>query len=258
MNPFLEKRLIFSMYMEHLKQQREWFRFNEIAALSGIRKSSLQRILPRMIKRGWIERQKSWSFSDKEPQGAIKHLMGSAEVQNYKLPLLYLSDGNNNRKDGQRQRPRKTRRLVTPRPLFPKEVAEEYARQLPSLERKVVDGMASNEEVLYGKESYSEAEAKRLEQSRGKISKKAIRFRGQAELFEDTWKKTMAKEYVFYRVIVLPYFEFPILLVPPSLRLNHFDWYNIPGGTKRFWTRAKQELIEELKQYEKANPNIIL
>ena len=114
MNPILEKRLISSMYMEHLEQQREWFRFNEIAALSGIKKSSLQRVLPRLIKRGWIECQKSWSFSPQEPQGAIVHMMGSAEVQNYKLPLLYLSSNgnNNNKKDGKRRRQRKTRQLA--------------------------------------------------------------------------------------------------------------------------------------------------
>ena len=72
------------MYMEHLKQQREWFRLYEIVKFSGIKKSSLQTVLPRLIERGWIERKKSWSFSPKGPEGAVMHLMGSAEVQNYK------------------------------------------------------------------------------------------------------------------------------------------------------------------------------
>jgi hypothetical protein len=260
MNSVLEKRLIFSMYMEHLKQQREWFRFNEIAALSGIKKSSLQRVLPRLIKRGWIECQKSWSFNPKEPQGAIVHLMGSAEVQNYKLPLLYLSsDGNNNKRDVQRRRRRKRRQLAKPRPLFPKEIADEYVRRLPSLERKVVSGMESNLTPIYDKQSYCEAEAERLKQSRRKISyKKAIRFRGQADLFEDVREKMMPKEYVFYRVIILPYFQLPVLVRPPSLRLKGFEWNNIPEGTKRFWAKAKQELIEEIRQYEKDNPKIVL
>jgi hypothetical protein len=257
MNPKLEKRLILSMYMEHLKQQREWFRFNEIAARSGIKKSSLQRVLPRLIGRGWIECQKSWSFSPNGPEGAIMHLLGSAEVQNYKLPLLSLSNDNGNKKNGQRQRQRKTRRLVPPRALFLKEVAEEYAKRLPSLERKVASSIEDDLTPIYEKQKYSQAEAERLKQSRGKIShKKAIRFKGQAKLFEDARKKMMPKEYVFYRVVVLPYIQFPTLLGPPSLQLKDFHWYNLPSGTKRFWAKAKKELIEQIIHYEEANPKI--
>jgi hypothetical protein len=258
MNPALEKRLILSLYMKHLKQQREWFRFDEIAELSGIKKSSLQRILKRLIERGWIEREKSWSFSPTEPQGAIMHLMASAEVQNYKLPLLGLSKGNNDKKDGQRQGQRKTRKLVTPRPLFPKEVAEEYARRLPSLKRRVVDGMARDMVCLYADETYSKADADRVKQSRGKVSnKKAIRFRGQVDLFEDAVKKVSPKEYVFYRVVILPYFQFPVLR-SPSLQLRGFEWNNIPAGKTRFWAKAKKELIKQVIEYEKANPKILL
>jgi hypothetical protein len=204
MNPDLEKRLILSMYMEHLKQQREWFRFNEIVKFSGIKKSSLQTVLQRLIERGWIERKKSWSFSPMGPEGAVMHLMGSAEVQNYmKLPLL--SNSNNNKKNRMPQRQRKTRHLVTPRPLFVREVSEDYERRLSSLKRRVVDGMASNGVRLFTDQTYSKAEEERLKQSRGKISKKALRFRGQVDLFEDALKRVKAKEYVFYQVIVLPY-----------------------------------------------------
>ena len=119
-------------------------------------------------------------------------------------------------------------------------------------------GMASGLVPIYDMQRYSEAEAERLNQSHRKISsKKTIRFRGQANLFEDVSKKMMPKEYVFYRVIVLPYFQFPVLMAP-SLQLKGFDWNNIPDGTKRFWAKAKQELIEQITQHEKANPKIIL
>jgi hypothetical protein len=259
MNRDLEKRLILSMYMEHLKQQREWFRFNEIAGLSDINKSSLQGILPRLIERGWIERKKSWSFSPMGPEGAVRHLMGSDEVQNYKLPLLYLSNGNNDKNDRQQKGRRRARRIVTPRPLFVREVVEDYACRLSSLKRKVVDGMASDTEYLYTDQTYSEAEEKRLKQSRGKISyKKTTRFRGQVDLFEDAVKKAMAKEYEFYRVVVLPYFQFPCITISPSVQLKDFDWFNIPNRTKRFWAKARKELIEQIMQYEKDNPRIVL
>jgi hypothetical protein len=256
MNPDLEKRLIISMYMEHLKQQRRWFRFEEIAMISGIKKSSLQRVLPRLIERGWIERKKCRSFSPMEPRGTVMHLMDSDEVQNYKLPLLDLSKSNNDKNDRQRQGQRKRRRLATPTYLFPKAVAEEYAKRLPSLKRKVVDEMEGNMELSYTDQTYSVAEAERLKQSRGKISKKAIRFKGQTNLFEDTLKKAMPKEYIFYQMVI-PTYQ-PFLLLPLSIQLKYFDWYNIPHGTKRFWAKAKQELLQLIEEYEKDNPNIII
>jgi hypothetical protein len=258
MNPDLEKRLIISMYMEHLKQQRQWFRFEEIAELSCIKKSSLQRVLPRLIERDWIESKKCRSFSPTEPRGSVVHLMGSDEVRNYKLPLLDISKAKNDKNDGQRQGQRKTRRLATPTYLFPREVAEDYTRRLSSLDRKVVDEMESNMEPSYTDQTYSEAEAERLKQSRGKISKKAIRFKGQTDLFEDALKKVMPKEYVFYQVVVLPYYKFPVITMPPSVRLKAFRWFNIPHGTKRFWAKAKQELLQLIEEHEKANPNIII
>lgn len=250
MNPDLEKRLIISMYMEHLKQRRQWFRFEEIAELSGIKKSSLQRVLPRLIERRWIECKKYRSFSPMEPRGGVVHLMGSDEVQNYKLPVLDLSKSNNDKNDRELQGQRKTRRLATPTNLFPREVAEEYTRRLPSLERKVVDRMESNLELSYTDQTYIQAEEERLKQSRGKISKKAIRFKGQTDLFEDALKKTMPKEYVFYQVVVPSYHPYP--LMPLSVRIKSFDWDNIPPGTKRFWAKAKQELLQLIKEYEKS------
>ena len=98
--------------------------------------------------------------------------MGSDEVQNYKLPLLDISKANNDKNDGQRHGQRKTRRLATPTYLFPRVVAEDYTRRLSSLDRKVVDGMESNTEPIYTDQTFTEAEAERLKQSRGKISNK--------------------------------------------------------------------------------------
>ena len=262
MNPTLERQLILSMYSQHLKQQREWFRFYEIVVISGIRKSSLQRILPRLINRGWIERLQELSFSPNEPQAAIIHLLGSEDVQNYRLPLWQwppsASDNNNNTTDNvQRPRQRKIRQLATPRPYFPKEVADQYVKKLPSLERKVITGMESGLENIYGKQNYKEAELERAKQSRGtnklSSSKKAIRFRGQADLFDDIYQNTIPKEYEFYRVIVLPYLRFPALR-PPSLQLKDIVWKNIPKDKKRFWENARQELIKQIRQSEKVIP----
>ena len=59
----------------------------------------------------------------------------SFENTNYKLPL-YLSNGNNNRKEGRLWRQRKTRELSTPRLVFPKEVADGYAEDCAYLREK--------------------------------------------------------------------------------------------------------------------------
>jgi superkiller protein 3 len=58
--------------------------------------------------------------------------------------------------------------------------------------------------------------------------------------------------------MILPYFQFPVITIPPSVRLKNFNWYNIPNDTKRFWVKAKKELIEQIMQYEKDNPRIVL
>ena len=47
-----------SMYLSHLILIRQYFFFNEISELSSVKKPSLQRILARLVKRGWIKKGK--------------------------------------------------------------------------------------------------------------------------------------------------------------------------------------------------------
>lgn len=74
MDPILERQVMVSLYLAHHFYKRQWFRFNEVAKLTGVRKSSLQRILPRLESRHWIQSWRGESFDDNEPAMAIFHL----------------------------------------------------------------------------------------------------------------------------------------------------------------------------------------
>lgn len=70
----LEREVMNTLYREKILSHRRYLRFYEIAKESDIPKSSLQRILPRLIKRGWIEKKNAGSWSGKEPEGRMYHL----------------------------------------------------------------------------------------------------------------------------------------------------------------------------------------
>lgn len=57
---------------------RKYLRFNEISKYSNIKKSTLQRIIMRLQKRGWIISRKTPSFSQEEPAMAKFHLQSLA------------------------------------------------------------------------------------------------------------------------------------------------------------------------------------
>jgi len=66
MNVELEKRVMDSMYLAHQIHQQQYFFFSEISELSEVKKSSLQRVLPRLVKRGWIKEGKVSILPEKD------------------------------------------------------------------------------------------------------------------------------------------------------------------------------------------------
>jgi len=52
----LERSVMDSMYLAQKMQLKDHFFFNEIHSLSEVKKPTLQRILPRFVKRGWIKK----------------------------------------------------------------------------------------------------------------------------------------------------------------------------------------------------------
>ena len=70
----LERDVMNAIYKQKVLQRRRYLRISEIARASGVSKASLQRILPRLVRRGWIKKEISGSWSGKEPEGRKYHL----------------------------------------------------------------------------------------------------------------------------------------------------------------------------------------
>jgi len=56
MNIELEKKVIDAMYHKRHTTGIQYFFFNEISKISNVKKSSLQRVLGRLVKRDWIRK----------------------------------------------------------------------------------------------------------------------------------------------------------------------------------------------------------
>jgi len=74
MNNDLERLVMDSIVRLHMLDRFQYLRFNQIAKKSGVKKSSLQRILPRLVNRGWIKKEKSYSWSGLKREGRIYHM----------------------------------------------------------------------------------------------------------------------------------------------------------------------------------------
>lgn len=70
----LERDVMNAIYKQRVIQRRRYLRMSEIAKASGVSKASLQRILPRLVKRGWIKKEVAESWSGKEPEERKYHL----------------------------------------------------------------------------------------------------------------------------------------------------------------------------------------
>jgi DNA-binding IclR family transcriptional regulator len=70
----LELEVMKALFLAWYFKRREWFRFNQISDISGVEKPTLQRILPRLEKRGWIESWTGETFDPNEPAMAVIHL----------------------------------------------------------------------------------------------------------------------------------------------------------------------------------------
>ncbi len=111
-NVILERQVMDTMFLGFFISDRQYFRFNEIANLSNVKKPSLQRILPRLVKRGWIEKTTKPSYSGLKPEGRVFHLLSYDEAK------------------------KQTYRELKMKVLFPSDLAEEFKTELKKLEKK--------------------------------------------------------------------------------------------------------------------------
>lgn len=83
----LERQVMECMYLHHRihSDYRKYFFFNEIQEMSTVKKSSLERILPRLIKRKWIKREEIKIYPKiKRSAKPFTHKIR----KNYKIPKL--------------------------------------------------------------------------------------------------------------------------------------------------------------------------
>ena len=76
----IEKQVMNAIYLAGC-MGKSFIRFNEIAYRSGVKKPTLQRILPRLAKRGWVRRREEYVWPDGNTAGGIFHLTGFKHPQ---------------------------------------------------------------------------------------------------------------------------------------------------------------------------------
>lgn len=207
----LERSVMESIFQSHIIHRKFFFRFNEIAYLSGVNTRSLQRILPRLVNREWLGSIIAGSFSGGKPEGGIGYLLGfdDAKKENY----------------------RETRMKVG----FPKEIIEEFKKELRKLAKEKLDTIPSSQE-------------KERTLRKGRIS-------GRTKLWKKIISKNVGKDYTFYWLI-----EYPFLyrirggLVPTNYDEKKVPEWKVPQGKKRFWKSSAKDMIYLIKKWNDVIP----
>jgi DNA-binding Lrp family transcriptional regulator len=125
MKPELERRVIDELVKASM-DGREFLYYNEIQKRTRISGAALHRILPRLIKRGWIRKEKLWiRYSKKDNprrDGWTMNLLGTEEAKEYHLPMRY--------------RHTAKYRDIPPGFLLPEKLAQEYTGQIRREEKE--------------------------------------------------------------------------------------------------------------------------
>ena len=221
----LEQQVMDAMYLARILYSRLFLRFNEISIISGVNKASLQRILPRLVKRGWINVRVGPSYSEIEPMGMVG-----------KLILVPYKNG------------------IVPVPHESWKEFHETKARLQFEKNSTPLQEDPNDWIEIHKDEGSDSKSNNSIHS-------SLRWRGRNELWKDILRKQEPKrEYSFYELI-----EYPYLLDKKRgghLKSDENDIiapsYNIPNGTKRFWKKASKELLGFKKRQESLIPRISL
>ena len=207
MKTVLEKQVMVSLFLARHFKKREWFRFNEVAKISGVKKPTLQRILPRLEARGWIQSWTGESFDPNEPAaGAVFHLDHKSFV--------------------------------------PIEVLNEYQSRVQKLKRKV-RLLAKDDSLTYPKQEERYAEALERYGKRKKkdmpFRGKAEAWR-RAFVSVQPRQYTFYSIIMFPYIRELLYPLGVKILLPYGI-----DSGSVPPGTKRLWYNSAKEIIASLE-----------
>jgi len=220
----LEIQIMNTFYRAYENEDRRYLREYEIASRNKIKQSNLKRVLPRLVKRGWVEIKKAYSFTGKEPEGTTFHL--SFEESN-NIPKEAINQYYKEKYDVKIQ-------------TLPIQYVAEFYRQLPRL-KQIKTGF-DYESIPYTK---STTLKEVLEDSHPNKRSKTLRdrpFKGKKELWKDILLRGTMKEYTFYRMVY-----YPFLTRKVTIGENSFEKFNVPKGKKRMWVNAATEMRNEIK-----------
>lgn len=221
----LERAIMESIYMAGSIYVRNYFRFNEILGLSGVKKSSLQGILERLEKRKWLEKKTTYSYSDKNPKGKIDFV--------YFIP--------SKKKDSSDI-------------LISKNMLEKYMKEFPKLKRKKIYITLRGEKITEEK-TFAQIVEEIHPRKRSKSLKKGIKMPGLAKLIEKILKEEKGKKYTFFRLNEFPFlYRIPGGHVPSDYNDKIVPPWNFPKRTKRFWKNSANDMKYLIKKWKGVIP----
>lgn len=234
MNIELERQVMDSLILAGLIHVRLYFRFNEIAALSFVKKSTLQRVLARLVKRVWIKKIVTHSYSALKPIGKVGYL------RNFREPYY-------------KSIPKEAQGLI----LFPEEPVNKFIEELPKLKRKKRFMTIDSNQIQIEEESFAN-HLDNIEHpnKRDKVFRNGS-FKGRTKLWRKCIKSEMPPQFTFYKLIEYPYWhrirggymkaEVNEKLVP--------EW-NVDDGTEEYWRDAAKEGQLISKEWHEIIPRI--
>jgi len=214
-----EKVVLEAMYLAKFVSGEIYLRMFEISVLTGIRNSSLQRLLRRLVRIGWIEQKSGLSYSKWSPKGKVGL-----------LEWVRLKDSKGNRRKA----------------LMPKETLDEYPKQILQLTRTLPASRRKGR-MEPKTESYLEVVNQMDRRKRNRILRQnSLSFKGKTKLLRKLLGKEIPKrEYTFYRLLVFPY----ILdrRIGGHMKANENDkvlptWDDVPKKYENYWKEASNEL----------------
>ena len=219
-----ERAVLEAMYLAKLVSGELYLRKNEISILTGIIKSSLQRILPRLIKRGWVEEKSVLSYSKWTPRGKVGQ-----------LEWVWLIDSKRNKRKA----------------LLPKEILDEYQEKLLKLTRTKTERSIDWTKITKA-ESYLDVVKQMNQRKQYRVLRQnSLPFRGRRKLWKNLLdKETPKQEYTFYKLLVFPYiFD---RRIGGHMKSNQNDkvfprWNDVPKKYENYWREAAQELKKIIK-----------
>jgi len=221
----LEIQVMNTFYRAYENEDRRYLRKYEIASRLKINHANLNYVLSRLIKRGWIDKKKAYSFTGKEPEGTTFHL--SFEESN-NIPKEAIN---------QYYKEKYNVKIQT----LPIQYLAEFYRRLPRLKQiKIKNDFGSDKKR---KEEVTLKEV--LEDSHPNKRSKTLRdrpFKGKKELWKDILLGGTMKEYTFYRMLY-----YPFLTRKVTIGENSFEKFNVPKGKKRMWVNAAKEIDYEIR-----------